>query len=66
MLRWWPTRSVPFHTDGTWVWYSDLGHYVEHHDSWLPADFVAVATESDPPELTVEQLTAIDEMLLGE
>lgn len=55
-----------FHTDGRWVWYSDLADYVEHHDTWLPDDFVAVATESDPPDLSVEQLTAIDERLLQE
>ncbi len=55
-----------FHTDGRWVWYSDLADYVEHHDCWLPDDFVAVATESDPPDLNVEQLNAIDESLLQE
>jgi hypothetical protein len=61
-----PLGPFYFHTDGRWVWYSDLADYVEHYDTWLPGDFVAVATESDPPDLSVEQLTAIDEMLLGE
>lgn len=51
------------HTDGRWVWYSDLAHYVEHHDTWLPDDFVAVAAESDPPELSDKQLIALEELL---
>lgn len=52
-----------FHTDGRWVWYSDLADYVEHHNTWLPDDFVAVAGQSDPPELTDEELTALAESL---
>ena len=47
------------HTDGRWVWYSDLAHYVEHHDTWLPDDFFAVATQSDPPKHTDEELIAL-------
>ncbi|WP_152363689.1 hypothetical protein [Microlunatus speluncae] len=51
------------HTDGRWEWYSDLAHYVEHHDTWLPDDFVAVASQSDPPQLTDEELIALADSL---
>lgn len=51
------------HTDGRWIWYSDLPHYVEHHDSRLPEDFVATATQSPLPDLSPDDLRAIsDEM----
>jgi hypothetical protein len=58
----------PFHshTDGRWEWYSDLAHYVEHYDTWLPDDFVAVASQSDPPELTEEELIALADSLFPE
>lgn len=54
------------HTDGRWEWYSDLAHYVEHHNTWLPDEFVAVASQSDPPELTQEELTALADSLFPE
>lgn len=47
------------HTDSRWVWYSDLAHYVEFHNSWLPDDFIAVATQTSPPKFDTAKLTEI-------
>ncbi|MFC8454602.1 hypothetical protein [Kitasatospora sp. NPDC057223] len=34
-------------TDGQWLWYSDLAHYVEHHHVALDPRFVAHAQSRD-------------------
>ncbi|MFE2916091.1 hypothetical protein ACFXI0_17050 [Kitasatospora indigofera] len=34
-------------TDGRWLWYSDLAHYVEHHHVALDPRFVAHAQSRD-------------------
>jgi hypothetical protein len=31
-------------TDGLWVWPEGLAHYVEHHDVYLPAEFLRTMT----------------------
>ena len=54
-----PLGTFDLHTDGHWIWYSDLAHYVEHHDSALPDDFAAVAAQSSPPDLSTDELMAI-------
>ena len=36
-------------SDGLWVWPEGLAHYVEHHDVFLPDEFVSRAISGPPP-----------------
>ncbi|WP_285639504.1 hypothetical protein [Lentzea sp. NBRC 102530] len=48
-------------TDGTWLWPTDLAHYVRRYNVSVPAEFVAHAAALgwEPPEVTWEQIVAI-------
>ncbi|MEU6106547.1 hypothetical protein, partial [Streptomyces flaveolus] len=50
-------------TDGQWLWYSDLAHYVERYHVILDERFMQHARNQDwiPPQLTPAELAAIDE-----
>ncbi len=50
-------------TDGQWLWYSDLAHYVERYHVTLDDRFVQHARSQDwpPPQLTPAELAEIDE-----
>jgi hypothetical protein len=54
-------------TDGDWLWYSDLAHYVERHHVALDACFVEQARCRDwqPPQLTWAGLASIEAVVLG-
>jgi len=34
------SESKSILTDGIWLWTSDLSHYIEKHDLWLPEHFL--------------------------
>ncbi len=55
-------------TDGQWLWYSDLAHYVEHHHVALDRQFIQHAQSNDwaAPELSHVDLSALEAMLLDE
>ena len=54
-------------TDGRWLWYSDLAHYVEHHRVALDPRFVAHAQGNgwSAPQLSRTDLLALESALLG-
>ena len=54
-------------TDGVWLWYSDLAHYVEHHHVELDPRFIAHvrARGWEPPRLTASDLLRIERELFG-
>ncbi|MCM2425194.1 hypothetical protein [Streptomyces sp. RKAG337] len=52
-------------TDGRWLWYSDLAHYVEHHHVALDSRFIAHAQSRDwtVPQLSRQDLLAMEAAL---
>ena len=55
-------------TDGTWIWPRDLPYYVETYSVALPTAFVQHMKQRnwEPPELTYEELVAVENALFGE
>ncbi|MFE6049253.1 hypothetical protein ACFQ6N_00675 [Kitasatospora sp. NPDC056446] len=55
-------------TDGHWLWYSDLAHYVERHHVALDPQFIAHARSNDwtAPLLSEADLLAVEAKLLGD
>ncbi|MEU7116658.1 hypothetical protein [Streptomyces sp. NPDC046182] len=55
-------------TDGHWLWYSDLAHYVEHYHLALDAQFIAHAQANGwtVPQLDDTELLALEAVLLGD
>jgi hypothetical protein len=47
------------HTDGEWLWYSDLPHYVRTHDSVLDAEFLRDIADRTEAHLSQDELTRI-------
>ncbi|GAA1126516.1 YrhB domain-containing protein [Kitasatospora arboriphila] len=56
-----PLGSFGLLTDGTWFWYADLVHYVEHHHVQLPPSFLAHARANDwtPPEVSDQEVSTL-------
>ncbi|MFI9275271.1 hypothetical protein ACIGXM_31850 [Kitasatospora sp. NPDC052896] len=55
-------------TDGYWLWYSDLAHYVEHYHVALDPRFIthAQANGWTVPQLDDADLLALQAVLLGD
>ncbi|WP_405853890.1 hypothetical protein OG407_00455 [Streptomyces sp. NBC_01515] len=55
-------------TDGHWLWYSDLAHYVEHYHVTLEPQFIAHAEANSwtVPQLDDADLLALQAVLLGD
>ncbi|MGW2841399.1 hypothetical protein ACWCWD_26825 [Streptomyces sp. NPDC001493] len=55
-------------TDGQWLWYSDLAHYVEHHHVALDRQFIQHARGNDwtAPALSPADLRELEALFLGE
>jgi hypothetical protein len=55
-------------TDGHWLWYSDLAHYVEHYHVALDPQFIvhAQANGWTVPRLDDADLLALQAILLGD
>uniref|UniRef100_A0A8D4BEE0 Uncharacterized protein n=1 Tax=Streptomyces pratensis (strain ATCC 33331 / IAF-45CD) TaxID=591167 RepID=A0A8D4BEE0_STRFA len=55
-------------TDGHWLWYSDLAHYVEHYHAALDPQFIAHAQANGwtVPQLDDADLLALEAVLLGD
>lgn len=60
-----PARHIigplSLHTDGTWLWPSDLAYYVQHYHVALPDDFIAHmrAQHWTPPQLSEDQVRTL-------
>lgn len=54
-------------TDGTWLWPSDLGYYVETYGVVVPAELRdhIVAHLGDPPKLSPQELAALENELFS-
>ncbi|MEV8100762.1 hypothetical protein [Kitasatospora sp. NPDC085879] len=55
-------------TDGHWLWYSGLAHYVEHYHLALDVQFIAHAQANGwtVPQLDDTDLLALEAVLLGD
>ncbi|MFD7454127.1 hypothetical protein [Kitasatospora sp. NPDC059827] len=55
-------------TDGHWLWYSDLAHYVERHHVALDPRFIAHARSNNwtAPLVSEADLLAMEAKLLGD
>ena len=49
---------LALHTDGTWVWRSDLAHYVDTYDVALPDAFIAHASSRSWTPPTDDEIDA--------
>ncbi len=47
------------HTDGEWLWYSDLPHYVRTHDSVLDPEFLGLIADRTEVHLSQDELIRI-------
>ncbi|MGK5554789.1 hypothetical protein ACSNOI_24550 [Actinomadura kijaniata] len=52
-------------TDGEWLWYSDLAHYVERYHVRLESEFVERVRrlEGTPPRVSRDRLLELEELL---
>ncbi|WP_256341606.1 hypothetical protein [Streptomyces sp. TLI_105] len=62
-----PIDVLRLHTDGQWLWYSDLAHYVERYHIALDEEFLQHARNRNftPPQLSHADLLKIEETLFG-
>ena len=63
----WIGGGLSLMTDGDWLWYSDLAHYVERYHVRLDARFVEHARRRDwqPRRLTWAGLASVEAVLFG-
>lgn len=63
-----PIGGLHLLTDGQWLWYSDLAHYVEHYNVALEPQFIAHAHANGwvVPQVDVAKLRALEVIVLGD
>lgn len=52
-------------TDGDWIWYSDLSHYLDSYDVRLSAEFVSRAVVNRVVDADRIDMNSVEERLFG-
>lgn len=52
-----------FCTDGEWLWYGELAHYVDRYDTVLDPDFLSTVELRGDPTLSTEELRDVEDAI---
>jgi len=52
-----------FCTDGEWLWFGELAHYVDQYDTVLDPDFLSTVEVRGEPTLTERELRDVEDVI---